>query len=274
MHLSPHVSPPIRKVCWSASRRFAGLRSACSPRCAGVLRSPRKRQPSKRRLTPIVPTHETAFSPVAKKAAKGNIRQPQIFYVRENSRLLHRLCARRRLSWKNAVSTRHTANPVTPFHPRRCRRRGGRCRRKPCRTARALSRKPRPFNRRPNIVSVIAFLLASAFGPLTGKPYRAGARQIHFIDVRRFRAERKAFPKSFGRGLETFHAGTYAVAVAVEKSICASPAGNAPVGDLPRGKDVGDGPARQQKEPRGVCLQRRGWLASWICTARSEILPA
>jgi hypothetical protein len=54
------------------------------------LRSPRKRQPSKRRLTPIVPTHETAFSPVAKKAAKGNIRQPQIFYVRENSRLLHR----------------------------------------------------------------------------------------------------------------------------------------------------------------------------------------
>jgi len=29
-------------------------------------------------------------TPVAKKAAKGNIRQPQIFYVRENSRLLHR----------------------------------------------------------------------------------------------------------------------------------------------------------------------------------------
>ena len=73
-----------------ASGRLFTAPRGCSPRCAGVLRSPRKRQPSKRRLTPIVPTHETAFSPVAKKAAKGNIRQPQIFYVRENSRLLHR----------------------------------------------------------------------------------------------------------------------------------------------------------------------------------------
>jgi len=93
----------VRNRLPSAVTRLFTAPRGCSPRCAGVWRSPRKRQPSKRRLTPIVPTHETAFSPVAKKAAKGNIRQPQIFYVRENSQ--------RRLKDKSP----NTTVPATDF---------------------------------------------------------------------------------------------------------------------------------------------------------------
>jgi hypothetical protein len=44
VHLSPHVSPSIRKVCWSASRRFAGLQSArwnARPARIGPSKAPR-----------------------------------------------------------------------------------------------------------------------------------------------------------------------------------------------------------------------------------------
>ena len=59
----------------ASSGRLFTPPGGCSPRCAGVLRSPRKRQPLQRQLTPIASTREVAFSSVAKrrqKATKGN----------------------------------------------------------------------------------------------------------------------------------------------------------------------------------------------------------
>jgi len=70
----------------ASSGRLFTPPGGCSPRCAGVLRSPRKRQHLQRRLTPLVPTRESAFSPIAKKAAKGNRK----FYGGKDSRLLRR----------------------------------------------------------------------------------------------------------------------------------------------------------------------------------------
>ena len=54
---------------------FAPSRGCCS-RCAGVLRSPRKRQPLQHQLSSIDSTPGPAFSLVAKRAVKGNKRQP------------------------------------------------------------------------------------------------------------------------------------------------------------------------------------------------------
>jgi hypothetical protein len=95
---------------------------------------------------------------------------------------------------------------------------------------------------------------------------------------KRYREERKALPKCFGKALETFHAGVHAVAVAVavavEKDICASPNGNAHVGDsasvgnLPRDTEQ-DGllpgaPAIPVKPARGkMTPEQEQWFTTW-----------
>ena len=90
---------------------------------------------------------------------------------------------------------------------------------------------------------------------------------------RQYRDEHKGFPKSFGEFSETFHAGAHDVAVAVEKNICASPDGNARVGELPSSDLEPSAPPLGASSPRGdtsplkpgreLTLVQEQWFAAW-----------
>jgi hypothetical protein len=95
--------------------------------------------------------------------------------------------------------------------------------------------RPCPFEKTPTFQSAAEHrfgdsLLASAFGPLTVNPIERARGKSSSSMFEDFELSAKRFLNPSEEVWKLFHAGAYAVAVAVavEKSICASPAGIAP----------------------------------------------
>lgn len=92
---------------------------------------------------------------------------------------------------------------------------------------------------------------------------------------RRYREEQKAFPKCFGNISETFlHGVGVGGGVGIGKNICASPEGNARVGDLPPVNDPPFGamepdalftgaPAKRTKSVREMTPEQEKWFTLW-----------